>query len=329
MQTIRRTTTIERQAEWRDLFLDRKPETFSAPELADLLMHLESDVHPAIKEAVFPIGANAIDVSGTGGSGKAKFNTSTSIAFVLASNGMPVIKFGNRSITGRSGSLDFLAALGIPDTIPADKLRQLFDKTGLIFLSAHDAYPSLGTLREDRKKLGRATILNFIGPLLNPARPAYRVLGVSNERMQAVLSQLLVRDERLVRATTVRSKSNVDELDAFGSNSAYLIDRRRNRPTIVPLQCEPKLAIHQRSRRLPEPEMNPIVNAALFEAIIYGSETNSEEYHNLVLNSAIAFFTVGAATSIDEGCELAQKLINSGCVAKQFELTRRVYHELA
>ena len=95
-----------------------------------------SIVEPLLKS--FASIGDFIDCCGTGGSGKSHYNTSTSVAFVLAAGGLKVAKFGNRSASGASGSFDFLELLGIPITMPSSQLAGMLEKTNLVFLFARN-----------------------------------------------------------------------------------------------------------------------------------------------------------------------------------------------
>src|SRR5262249_50858772 len=158
--------------------------SFDERSICDLMDELREGADGSIVEAVRGLGVGAIDCCGTGGSGSGKFNTSTAVAFVLAAAGLKVIKFGNRSASGSSGSVDFLMKCGFPTSIKSDAVETIFERTNVLFLNARDVYPAVGSLAEIRKKIGKPSILNYIGPLLNPARPSFRILGVSHPLMQ-------------------------------------------------------------------------------------------------------------------------------------------------
>ena len=125
-----------------------------------------------------PGGAAALCPCGTGGSGKPTFSTSTAVAFVLAGLGVPVAKHGNRSASGRCGSADTLAKLGVPLDLTPEAAAARLQRDGLVFLFAPRFHPALGPLAPLRAALGVPTIFNAIGPLCNPAQVQHQVLGV-------------------------------------------------------------------------------------------------------------------------------------------------------
>ena len=128
------------------------------------------------------MGENIIDVCGTGGdatqTGGGSLNISTAVAFVAAACGAPVAKHGNRSVSSRSGSADVLAALGIAASVPPERAAEALRKSGLCFLFAPDYHPALRHAAAARKRFGKPSIFNFIGPLCNPARPHRQLIGV-------------------------------------------------------------------------------------------------------------------------------------------------------
>ena len=127
------------------------------------------------------IAAEAIDIVGTGGSGSKGFNISSTTAFILAAEGVKVLKHGNRAITSQSGSADFLGQHGIRmDTDPA-LLRAAVDELNFCFFFApafHPAFKEIMPIRMELAKEGQRTIFNILGPLINPAKPAHQLLGV-------------------------------------------------------------------------------------------------------------------------------------------------------
>ncbi len=194
------------------------------PTFQSALMSIKSRIDVTDLEVVKTLGRDAIDVCGTGGSGVSKFNTSTTVAFILAGLGVKVTKFGNRSATSRSGSVDFLESLGFSNNVKGTSYERVFQATDLVFLNAQSFFPQLAQIKGKRQALGHASIFNYLGPLLNPAQPAYRLLGVSDAHMQTIMDRHLQNDKTTIRALTVRADI-IDELLPFTQNSISLIDR--------------------------------------------------------------------------------------------------------
>ena len=127
----------------------------------------------------------AIDVVGTGGDHSGSFNISTVVSFILAAADIPVIKHGNRSITSKSGAADLLAALGLNIEADTRKLRESMQALNYCFLFApayHPAFKEIMPIRRELAEKGERTIFNLLGPLINPAAPAYIMLGVYSRK---------------------------------------------------------------------------------------------------------------------------------------------------
>lgn len=124
-----------------------------------------------------------LDTCGTGGDGASTANLSTLAALLLPAMGVPVAKHGNRAATSSCGSADLLEAMGYPMDRTPENLHLDIQERHFAFLFAPSFHPLLGRVKEIRKRLGIPTIFNLLGPLLNPAKPAYQVLGVAKEAL--------------------------------------------------------------------------------------------------------------------------------------------------
>ncbi len=259
---------------------------------------------PELAEPVF-------DCCGTGGSGHPHFNVSTTVAFVLAAGGVRVVKFGNRAATSTSGSFDLLEQLGIPVEYPLEQLPRLLDATNLAFLYAPQCYPSLRTVAAARRRFGRPTLFNFIGPLLHPLHPRRRVMGVSHPRMQAFIAQWLATDPRTHRAIVVRGHENRDELTPVGTSVMYevtpwRIDKRPWTPPELPCDVEAQ-------------PYTPEANLHRFWQIVTGQDTTSADYHSVRLNAGLGFVAAGRAATLADGADCAAELLAGGQVQRQVE----------
>jgi anthranilate phosphoribosyltransferase len=203
------------------------------------------------------------DCCGSGGSGLPRFNTSTTLALQLGQNGVPVIKFGNRSQSGRSGSMDFLESLGIqtPDTEVA-AYRQ-FQEQGYLFLNAATVYPSLGRLRPLRQALGEPTLFNVIGPLLNPFWPSHRLLGLAYAKAVEPVARFLAREPYTRNALVFSTHSGLDELEPEVTAQGYWMTQGQCQPwTYGPFEGNPPC-----SKDEPSPWTDGLVatNVTLFQ----------------------------------------------------------------
>ena len=118
------------------------------------------------------------DIVGTGGDGQNTINISTASAIVAASMGTKVAKHGNRSVSSKSGASDVLTALGVNVNVTPEQARQALDEIGVCFLFAQQYHSGFRHVAPVRAALKTRTIFNILGPLINPARPTYHLLGV-------------------------------------------------------------------------------------------------------------------------------------------------------
>lgn len=269
------------------------------------------------------LGANAIDCSGTGGSGRPRFNTSTAAAFVLAAAGARVAKFGNRAATSRSGSFDLLNRLNIPEKIDATHAARILDAAGLVFIFAPQAYPALAALSGVRTALGVSTVFNFMGPLLNPVSPAYRIMGVADPLMQHLVTTFVREAASNVCSVVVRSKCGLDEICPRCGTDIHEIRRgkvheRELAPTFSGGDCKNSDKQHTSEE-----------NLELMLRIVQRKDSNSYEYELLCNNAGAGLFAAGEASSIEEGIEKARQLIASGAVEQQIAKVKEAYAKYA
>ncbi|MEM0965214.1 MAG: anthranilate phosphoribosyltransferase [Verrucomicrobiota bacterium] len=166
----------------------------------------------------------AIDIVGTGGDKSGTFNFSTATALLIASMGIPVMKHGNRSITSMSGSADLLAALGVPMDADESFLEKSLEENSFCFFFAPSFHPAFKEIMPVRKKLaetGTKTIFNLLGPLINPGRPTFQLMGVYSSEWVAPLASALTRlglKSALVVHSQLSESKGVDELTVSGKN---------------------------------------------------------------------------------------------------------------
>jgi anthranilate phosphoribosyltransferase len=131
------------------------------------------------------------DCCGTGGDGQGTLNVSTAVAFVAAEAGLPVAKHGNRAVSSRAGSADVLEALGARIDVAPDAARKLLDEVGVSFLFAPKYHGGLRHAISVRRTLGMRTVMNLLGPLVNPARPAVQLTGVYDAALVVPVARTL------------------------------------------------------------------------------------------------------------------------------------------
>jgi anthranilate phosphoribosyltransferase len=277
---------------------------------------LQTNNYPLLE--LFAEQTDVIDCCGTGGSGIAHYNTSTSVAFVLAAGGLRVAKFGNRAASGTSGSFDFLECLGIPTISAQEDLLNILERTSLVFLFAPQFYPSLAKLAPIRKAVGKRTILNLIGPLLNPLHPSFRIIGVPTSIAQQAIADYLFLHTTSKKALVVHSDSGLDELDPSSNNSILAVGRLGiSKSNLNTTLNDEKQNNHP---------LTPQEIVRLFKEMISDFFSSPNYFRSLVtLNAGAGFFAAGKTRSIEEGQELATKLLSSGEVLSKYEQCRSMY----
>ena len=255
-----------------------------------------------------------LDVVGTGGDRHGTFNISTTTAIVCAAAGVTVAKHGNRAITSQAGSADVLEALGVRiDLTPAEAARSLREHHFAFFFAPnyHPAFKHIAPARKLCAERGQRTIFNFLGPLLNPARPSAMLVGVPRpelcEPLARVLQSLGVR-RAMVVCGSVSATSYLDELSTLGPNTIAEFYQERGFATSVL-----------------SPEQFPVQPAKLADLIGGDCKTNAEIVRRILrgeergpkldavlLNAAAALFIAGKTESLVEGWDLAAEIIDDG-----------------
>jgi anthranilate phosphoribosyltransferase len=260
-----------------------------------------------------------IDCCGTGGSGLPHFNTSTAVAFVLAAGGIKVAKFGNRSVTGRSGSFDFLEYLKVPVISNKESILNLLDSTNLVFLYAGDFYPNITALSHIRKAIGHQTIINFIAPLLNPLNPGFRLLGTSTRKSQIAIANYLNEDANNKCSFVVHCKNGLDELCSGASNHILQVDNQGIKEKELSFT-----AIEQNFIRTMK--FTPQENVSMFNEVINNFDSAPVYIRSLItLNAGAGFLVFGKVKNLGDGKDLAKALLISGAVREKVNQCRRIY----
>lgn len=156
------------------------------------------------------IASRAIDIVGTGGDSSRSFNLSTGTSLLVAACGVPVIKHGNRSISSQSGSADVLEQLGLRLPLDESAAGECLAATGFTFLFAPHYHPAMKAIAPIRQALGVRTVFNILGPLTNPAQPAFHLIGAYAPDVAALMADSLA-GLAAQRAFVVHSDNGWDE----------------------------------------------------------------------------------------------------------------------
>ena len=165
-----------------------------------------------------------LDTCGTGGDGAGTVNISTAAAIVVAACRVPVVKHGNRAASGNSGSSDVLSALGVAADPGPEILRRCMADLNIAFLFAPRFHPGLKSVAAVRRQLPFRTMFNLVGPLCNPAGPAYQIVGTPDEAQADLLAAVLARLEHVRRAAVVSGADGLDEVTLDGPTRVRVVE---------------------------------------------------------------------------------------------------------
>ena len=166
-------------------------------------------------------GDDAVDIVGTGGDQAGTVNVSSMAAVLAAAAGVPVMKHGSRSASGKTGSSEMLEKLGVRLDLTADQVGEVFAKTGITFFFAPVFHPSMRFVGPVRKALGVPTTFNFLGPLANPAQPIATSLGVANASIAPLIASVMAARGRT--ALVFRGEDGLDELTTTGTSQIWQV----------------------------------------------------------------------------------------------------------
>jgi len=256
-----------------------------------------------------------MDTCGTGGDGAGTFNISTTVAFVVAGAGVPMAKHGNRFASSRSGSADVLEQLGVPISLSPEESSANLHEIGMAFLFAPLYHPAMGKVGAFRRELGVRTIFNLLGPLLNPAKASYQLLGVSSIDVQQKLARALsILGGK--RAVVVVGEDGLDEVTLTGKSRAILVEEGNLTPfEIIPEDYGFTLCSLE-DLKGEGPEENARVTLGILEG-----ETGPKR-DIVLLNAGTALFAAGRVANISEGIDLARKSLDTGKALAKLQALR-------
>jgi anthranilate phosphoribosyltransferase len=259
-----------------------------------------------------------IDIVGTGGDNSKSFNISTTAAFVAAGASIRVAKHNNRAMTSQCGSADVLEALGMKIELDAAQVKECLEKIGIGFMFAPMFHPSMKFAAAPRREIGIRTVFNILGPLTNPARAEYIVLGVPSEELGEKLAQVLHRLGSK-HAMVVYGLSGMDEISLDGKSRVWEL----NNGEIKVYELSPEdfgfTVIGVKALLGGTPQEN----ARIVRSVLEGEKGARRDA--VVINAA-AGMVVGRQTknpsglpALKEGVRIAEKVIDSGRALEKLE----------
>jgi anthranilate phosphoribosyltransferase len=257
------------------------------------------------------------DTCGTGGDGRGTFNISTAAALIVAACGQPVAKHGNRAASGRCGSADVLEALGVDVALPPEGVARCIEEVGMGFLFAPAFHPAMKFAAIPRRELGVRTVFNLLGPLTNPARPRFQLLGVSSADLLDLMAQSLLK-LGVEAALVVHSADGTDEIGIAGPTSV----REVRGGTVRAYEVGPEDFDLERA----DPESvrggDPATNAAILRAILEGQRGPPRDA--AVMNAAAGLYVSGRAEGFREGARIAAQALDSQATLRTLERLQSV-----
>jgi anthranilate phosphoribosyltransferase len=260
----------------------------------------------ALRERLIPIDAppGAIDVCGTGGDGHHTLNVSTAVSLVVAAAGVPVAKHGNRAASSKAGAADTLEALGLDMERAGALAQSTLADLGIAFLFAANHHPAMKRITPIRRRIGRRTIFNLMGPLANPAHVTRQLIGIARPDYATVYATAL---EQLGTegALVVSGEEGLDEVSGAGPTVAVSVGcvalPGRIAPEDAGLPRHPIAAIHGG---------DPAYNAGALRRLLAGERGAYRDA--VLLNAAAAFAVAGRTSMLADGAALAAETIDRG-----------------
>ncbi len=275
----------------------------------------------AMRELATPVphpGMKVLEIVGTGGDNAHTFNISTTSAMVVASSGVRVAKHGNRAASSLCGTADCLEALGVNIQEDPELCLRMLEKAGFCFMFAQKYHTAMKYVGGIRKELGFRTVFNILGPITNPAKPEYFLLGVYDEALVEPVAKVLA-SLGVEHALVVYGQDRMDEVSA--SAPTTICELRNGFYRVFEIKPEDFGLTRGKKEELVggNPEENAQITKDILKGKIQGSRRNA-----VLLNSGCALYAADAVSSIEEGVKLAGELIDSG---KAYETLEAVIAE--
>ena len=252
------------------------------------------------------------DIVGTGGDGVGTINISTGAGITAASMGLTVAKHGNRAVSSTTGAADVVGALGLPLELTPPQAARMLEEAGFTFLFAQAYHPAMRFVAPVRAALRTPTVLNLLGPLINPARLSYQVMGVADVTKMDMIAHSLKRLGR-ERALVIHGLG-LDEITVHGATTVREVTPEGIRSfTVTPEE------LGVPTRDLSEVlGGRPAENAHLLREVFEG---RGREGHRdaIAVNTGALLYLAGRVDTLREGTQAALEQLASGRVAEHLD----------
>ena len=270
------------------------------------------------KSLKFDIGDGThIDTCGTGGTGLHTFNCSTASSFVAAAGGASITKHGNKAISSKSGSADFLTEAGADISHNREKLVKVFDQIGFIFLFAPLHHQSMKYVMPARQRIGEKTIFNLLGPHTNPCGAKRQIIGVYDKSLLNTFSTV-AKNLDMEHVMVVHGDDGLDEISISGpTNISEYKNYKIKEYTISPQDFGISISPFDEISAQSSEESLRMVREAF-------SGERSAVQDMIALNAGAGLYIARKVDSISDGIELAYTLMNNGKAADKLAAYVRV-----
>ncbi|MDH3205037.1 MAG: anthranilate phosphoribosyltransferase [Gemmatimonadota bacterium] len=273
----------------------------------------------ALRKAMLPVASadpdRLVDTAGTGGGSVTTFNISTASALVAAGAGVPVAKHGNRSFTSRCGSADVLEALGVGIDLTPQRMAEILEEAGIVFMFAPLLHPAMRHVGPVRRALRITTIMNILGPLTNPAGARRQVIGVADPALLDLVPGALQQLGHL-SALVVHGEPGMDEVSPVGATR--VVELRDGE--ILEYEVTPQQLGLEPADLAGLAGGEPGRNAEIIEAVLAGEPGAARTA--VVVNAAAALLVGGVAADLEGAARLAETSIDEGRAAAALERLR-------
>ena len=259
------------------------------------------------KAAKVKTDQNTIDTCGTGGDGQNSLNISTAAAIVLSSMGVKVAKHGNKAVSSNCGSADVLEALKININLKPSEAEESIKKFNFAFMFAPNYHSAMKYVGPARKKMGKKTIFNLIGPLSSPAQVKRQVIGVFDKKWMKPFAEAL-KENGVVHAYVVHSDDGMDEISPFEKTNVVELKEGK----ITQFSIDPKNLGLNLSNKENLKGKNAEYNSEKIVEIFKGKD--NEFSQSVALNVAAGLIVSGKENDFKIAFERATKHLNSGNV---------------
>lgn len=257
-----------------------------------------------------------LDTCGTGGDNLHTFNISTAVAFVVSGAGIAVAKHGNRSVSSKSGSADVLEALGVNINLSLLKAQACLDNLGITFLFAQNFHPAMKYAMPARKKIGRRTMFNILGPLSNPAGATHQLIGVYDRRWTEILAKVLA-NLGTKHALIVHGEDGLDEITTTAKT--FIAEEKDGR--LKSYEILPEDFGFKRASLEDLQGRDAAYNATVVLDVLNGKGGPARDI--VLLNAAAGIYAADRSKTIAEALVLAKKSLDTGKALEKLNLLKQ------